>query len=66
MSVYPLRAAWVFGTDCQRGTNQTYNLQIKSQSNSSGNQSNTAASSADRRKVLQNPQPPRNKKEEEG
>ena len=49
--------------DGERGRNRTYNLLIKSHSTSSQDQLDTGLRSENSGKDLQNPQPPRNKKE---
>jgi hypothetical protein len=48
--------------DGERGRNRTYNLLIKSPNAPSQDQSDSASTSENSGKVLQNPQPPRNKR----
>jgi hypothetical protein len=49
------------GDSGERGRNRTYNLLIKSHNTFPANQQDSPLPSADSGKVLQNPQPPRNK-----
>ena len=50
--------------DGERGRNRTYNLLIKSPNSTTANQQDRPLPSADSGKVLQNPQPRRNKTEQ--
>jgi hypothetical protein len=61
-SVHRLFANWGTKDDGGPGRTRTYNQQIMSQASEPENKENPALPSADSGKVLQNPQPPRNKK----